>query len=180
MKRILITGTYRSGSTWQYNVVRLLCEIHAPEKVYACFHDQYDEEEAEGAEYEIVKIHRYRTQEAEELEPYTAITTIRDWRGIRGSMRRLEARGETGNWTHDDRLTDFLHDALHWAVRSTYATYYENLVDEPGAEIRRIAEHLGLYREGIEQDVLRQLVRLRDPKEGIDPLTQLHAQHKTT
>jgi hypothetical protein len=80
-KRIICAGGYRSGSTWQYNVVREIFEASNIE--YIC--GDAAQIKFDGSFNEIIKSHNYRPNF---LEDAIVLTTNRDIRDIAASAVR--------------------------------------------------------------------------------------------
>ena len=79
MKIILATGVRRTGSTWQYNVIRLAL-IEAGYEVYG--NGEYDC--TIKADYYIIHIHGYDDELRKKA--WKIFTTVRDFEGIKKSL----------------------------------------------------------------------------------------------
>jgi len=76
----------RSGSTWQYNVIRLAL-ARSGYKVYACWNKDYDPQAAEGMDYAVVKVHTFQKKWAGNSD--MIFTTIRIAKEIKASFARI-------------------------------------------------------------------------------------------
>ena len=56
--KILMAGPWRSGSTGIFNLVRVICGFYG--RVYSCFEDQYNAEEAGMYDFQVLKTHKYK------------------------------------------------------------------------------------------------------------------------
>jgi hypothetical protein len=185
--RYIIAGIYRSGSTWLYNAVRLICAQHGT--VYGCFEGSYNSGNA--ADYHIVKAHKFKWPRGFELidDNTTVITSIRNTFGIKESMQRLINLGKSGNYTQVERLTQYLEWLSYWNcfVKPEWndnqfpvlkvPVQYGRIVSCPEKVIREVSEYMNLKCN--EQEINIALRALKPPHEGIDPITLLHANHIT-
>src|SRR3954454_11133001 len=86
-KVILCAGPSRSGSTWQYNIIRLLTKAAYGES-YGAWVLDYDP--ANPAPAHVVKIHD--PQHLGKLVPNAIVTGHRDLRDVLASARRMKWR----------------------------------------------------------------------------------------
>jgi len=83
MKKIIVAGFFRTGSTLQYNIIRCTLQ-EAGKTVYGCFIDDYDP--TNPAEYHVIKTHEYN----EELfRDATVFATIREHDDVLQSIERV-------------------------------------------------------------------------------------------
>ena len=88
-KLIIAAGFYRSGSTWQFNALRVICELHfGKDNVYSCFSDHYSPE-TRAEPIHIVKIHKWNEELARQAD--LVFTTHRNMEDVKGSMKRRAA-----------------------------------------------------------------------------------------
>ena len=113
MKRILITGMYRSGSTWQFNAVRLLLEELTLESINACFISDYKPDPLTSVE--LIKLHKFDQELAESAD--LVIHSIRDIDEVRKSMERV------GMVITEDRMIEHLEDSEKWEKIANHCSY---------------------------------------------------------
>lgn len=162
MKLILITGAPRSGSTWQYNVVRLALR-QAGHTVYGAWVDDYDE--SVEAEYHIVKIHGYDNELRKKA--YKIFTSIRNFKGIKQSLKRM------GWYKTDAHVIGYMAKWLLWWPSADCITNFENISLD---ETARIIVNLNLDVRAL--DIFDDMIDVTPPKKGeYDKVTLLHPRH---
>jgi hypothetical protein len=165
---VISGGLHRSGSTWLYNTIR----IGLGEDVYAAFEDRYDGENRRPKH--VVKAHGWQHWF---LDAGAIVMTIRDLRAVAASAvrRRMVPRDR-------DRIVEWLSNLLRrewlsWQGAAHLIVRYEEAVEHPVDATRGILEAIG--SDADPHYVVRCVDALREPSRGVDPLTQLHAGHRT-
>lgn len=194
MNVVLCSGVMRSGSTWCYNILRGLLGTTADllKIPFYCSYlegqslDEFllsDEALMPGAA--VFKTHILELQAKLLIEKGVVknVCTLRDPRDCVAS-RRLFASGES------------LLDSIAM-VRGSYATImglsptatlfldYKDVVNQPDICIKRMLDYLGLDYGSQERELIESLVvefgmdkmAQNAPESGIDPLTEVHANH---
>jgi tetratricopeptide (TPR) repeat protein len=174
---VVIAGVPRSGSTWVYNVTRLLLEISA-RKIYACWQADYAPLQHEDADVHVVKVHS-----PDDLKfPYDLVlTTKRDTVDRVASLIRMgwvqkEADNVRKTIQHQEALYQF------WKSRADIEVSFEAITKQPERAVQQIAHALKLpCTPKKAEDVLNRLSALKMPEEGAphDPVTQLHPGHRS-
>ena len=95
---------YRSGSTWQFNAVRLLLEELTLESINACFISDYEPDPLTSVE--LIKLHKFEQELAESAD--LVIHSIRDIDEVRKSMERV------GMVITEDRMIEHREDSEKW------------------------------------------------------------------
>jgi hypothetical protein len=191
--RIIVVGCWRSGTTALFNMIRLICEADGPT---IAFFEQTEKTAFRVFKHQVLKAHKYNEQNIAWADyvpqghaltlqfPYIitnrklVFTTHRDAGDILESMQRFRAAGGIGNGADPANLGRGLE---HWGLyqqHACYMTWFNQFKRSPEKLIREITAILDLQH--IDQKaVLKQWQALRPPKQGIDPLTLLHANHIT-
>lgn len=174
---ILIAGVPRSGSTWLYNVARMLLERVGP--VHGYWIDDYREAGSPPTPDDgtlLIKLHEFEQPLADAAD--VVLTSRRDLVEIAASADRL-------GWAKtDDELTAFIdgvvwkHEA--WRAVSAYELAFERLARDAESEVLAIAEIIGVQitpadAEAIARQVASQ--RFDGDKGTYDPRTLLHPRH---
>lgn len=171
--RIVTAGFYRSGSTWLFNAVRLLCrEAHGEEQVYSCMDVDY--RHADPRKVHVVKAHRYSDRLAD------GATVVTSWRGFDQSCDSMRWLAEHEPGSVDPALAEFyLLDFLRWQQHACHMTLYSAIVNHAEQEVWRLARALNLPVFGTAQlRIAAELAALPQPASGVDPVTQMHANHR--
>lgn len=171
MKIVLAAGMMRSGSTWQYNVIRLAL-AEAGCKVYGCWIGDYDPKNAEGMDYVVMKTHAFHKKWAARAD--MIFTTIRVAKEIRASFERI------GSDQNEKAIKKIFKSHAAWMAISDHITEYSNIDKLAPIEIGRIISSLGL--EGrVCKDVVMDAMNIQQPDQGTfgayDPVTLLHPNH---
>jgi hypothetical protein len=179
-KLIICGGLSRSGSTWQYNVVRMLASA-AYGQTYGAWILNYDPDRPEAVH--VVKAHN--PQDVESLRYDAVVTSYRDLRDALVSVRRMgwypyERPKQIKNFS--DR---YVANLAAWEKIAARVTRYEEMMADPLAEIHRIAAALKLTLSDSElKNVHESVQAMRPPQEeptgmvaDADPETQLHPGH---
>jgi len=174
-QRIVIAGMRRSGTHWQYNLVRLALEALAPGQVWAGQYDAY-QFEAHPEPWHLVKIHRHWPRLAAGA---LVLTSFRALPEVQASHARM-----TGRWPRLQEVSTWMVDLLKWHRQAVHCTWYAHIVEEPAREAQRLLRALGLPARDAEALVQR-VEALRPPPgppetQTRDPVTLLFQGHRTS
>jgi hypothetical protein len=177
---ILIAGIPRSGSTWQYNAVRLLITASG-RRVHAAWCGDYITP-PEGVT-SVIKVHT--PDEGSIVSKPLVLTTRRDLIDTLQSLVRVG--WSPPNYTSlRGRALQQLHMYVHWAKRSSHETLYDDIINKPIDELRNLSKSLKLEL-GDEQikEVSNKLEALKAPEGNgrdmglYDLETLLHPDHRS-
>ncbi len=181
MRHIFVcAGAPRSGSTWQYNLVRLLAK-EAYGSVYGAWIADY--EPANGATAHVVKIHD--PGDAGKLSDQKIVTGYRDLRLVLSSARRMRWAAYKTPQEIRSFLDAYVRQFEFWRARAAHVMRYEQMMADPVGEAARTAAALGIRmsRRRLEKicDAVTALASTGDKPTGklgdADPVTQLHPGH---
>ncbi|HEY5238476.1 MAG TPA: sulfotransferase domain-containing protein [Rhizomicrobium sp.] len=159
-KLFLCAGANRSGSTWQYNIVRKLAE-RAYGDVYGAWIAKYDP--TNPAPVHVVKIHDPR--HLRKLSYDAAITSYRDLRDVLVSARHMRWRGYDTPEEIGAFLDRYVRSLRYWDKRAVHVMRYEDMMDDPLEEAIRTAEALQLdLRRGQVRKICNIVAALEPPK----------------
>lgn len=174
-KLILVTGMPRSGSTWQYNVIRLALK-EGGYKVHilntSCGTPLTE------ADYCILSVHKYNFilyKTARYVsKAYKIFTSVREFKGIRKSLERIGSKYKKGGIRHSFK------EWVNWAICADYIMSYTDMIGSKLNIVKTIIKELEL--DVNPQLILKKVEKLRPPKSGkfsekFDPLTLLHPNH---
>jgi len=162
MKLILITGITRSGSTWQYNIVRLALELTGHD-VYGCWIGDYDPDNK--SEYHIVKIHVYNDKLRKKA--WKIFTTIREFDGIEKSLKRM------GWYKGKTPIEHAFSNWWKWAMYANHITHYRYISGNTEA-----SEIIDQLKVDYPDSLMSELEKLKLPEKGsYDKVTLLHPNH---
>lgn len=180
--RIITAGMYRSGTTWQFNAVRVLMELeHGEENVYSCWVDNYEQNDKK---VEIIKTHKGRKSILKDAD--FIVTTYRRPEEIKGSMQRraeylkknpdprFSAEANVGRFEEFMRLCD-----KFWKPKAHYIQDFDKI---KGNTKELIDDYIDLFRckNVTAQQVMEELDKqMKVPTKDYDPKTLLHHGHIT-
>ena len=159
---ILAAGMPRSGSTWLYNAVRLLLGDN-PDLVAGWVDDLARREAA----LLLVKIH-----DPSDLADRADLifTTYRPLAEVAASLGRM-------GWPNDATAMQQVRDQrAFWGPRSNCDILYSDIINSPGETVSRIASVLGVPNK----DIVSELLTMKEPEAGYDPVNLLHRGHRTS
>lgn len=181
---ILQAGLYRSGTTWQFNAVRVLLEMeYGEEFVTACWIDQFRRRSRrEKRPINIVKIHK-KAVKAASWSNYI-VSTRRDLEGVITSMQKRAAylkehpNPDFFRESNINRLEEYLIHATWWRQKACYVQDFDLIEANP---LKLITDYAEIFNTTVEPaDVLTELKKqLIVPEKGSDPRTFLHEGHIT-
>lgn len=154
-------GMPRSGSTWLFNVARLLLERQEP-----ITSGWIDDLEQPLPKRVLVKVHM-----PNDALGGTILTCHRDLRDVAASVQAM-------GWAEGRALLDWVMNARlaydYWSARAALDLSYERIIGEPEASGRALAAALGVP---FEIGVL-EAADLPSPTDHRDPITNLHPNHR--
>lgn len=179
--KIVVTGIYRTGTTWLFNAVRLMLRESGYD-VRPFFYST--EHEYREAQHSIVKVHAWYPHLKDEAD--LILTTYRPLNEISLSMEYLKGRTESQfeNACRNDLLMDFCDDHLKWKEHAAYTMDYPTMTRNPEQIIyelnlvlvKRFGPKVYLSEEQ-QKNVVVKLSELKAPTEGFDPETLMTSTH---
>lgn len=170
MNTIVIAGIKRSGSTVQYNLVRIALE-HAGYTIN--IHGQsYNPRVTPSDEVDIVKLHPFREHIADHADHI--FLTNRNPKSIKESLERFNNDSQSY-----DRFFRFYKDFIQWCLYTDPAHYqtYSKWVGDKVGFTEEIVDALELAVDPVE--VLQEFEKIEPPESGQDPVTLMHHNHIT-
>ncbi len=171
----LVAGMNRSGSTWLYNVVRLLlARSGAPDLAAGWVEDR---EKLLKHRTAVVKVHIFDPSLL--IEPYMVLTSHRDLRDVAASLARkfkLPASVEMTRYV--------FNQYRRWAELARFDMCYEAMIADAPAMVGQVAAALGVEVDATAQAEVAAEVdaakrSIRADTRGFDPQTLLHTGHIT-
>ncbi len=175
----LCAGLCRSGSTWQYNAVRLILQKSStPDLVSGWIAEK---ESLLSHQNVVIKIHSYDESLAAKAD--VILTSHRDLRDVAASLYRkfnVEFSLET--------MREKFRDYVLWAKVANHDLHYENLLTDRMRELKNTAAALGLSSAALAQlpyeKILQELEgeqfdESRSTSLGHDAVNLLHNGHIT-
>lgn len=180
IKTIICAGPSRSGSTWQYNVVRTLASA-AYGSSYGAWIASYDPARTE--KIHIVKMHDSRHMGS--LQYDAIVTSYRDLRDVFVSERRMKWHSYETPKRIKGFLDRYIESVATWEKTAVHVMRYEQMMADQLAEIGRLAAALKFdLTEAEQKKVHESVLAMRPPQPtptGVladaDPETQLHPGH---
>lgn len=171
---IAIAGIKRSGSTVQFNLVRIALEM-AGYKVNICGHNYTPRDVPEG-EVDLVKRHKFSKEIAESAD-HIFLTDRKD-EEIIASLTRFN-----GKEPYNGRVKDMRKHLNKWIeyTDTRHYFYYSEWVKDPLNYTIRLVGALGSHiRRHIKaEDVLEAFNEIEPPESGQDPVTLMFSNHIT-
>jgi FkbM family methyltransferase len=180
---ILCAGASRSGSTWQYNIVRALAS-ETGGSVYGAWIEDYDP--AHISDFHVVKIHHLARMGS--LHSDFVVTCYRDLRDVMASLRRMAWYKQEGPDFVVRFLDHYVASVASWEARAVHVMRYEDMLSNPLAETSRLAAALQFPLTAIQLDSTYSRVAAMQPSRSTptgnaadyDPETLLHAGHRAS
>ena len=163
MKKIIISGLPRSGSTWQYNIVRIAL-IHAGYSVYGSWVGDYDF--LNKSEYHIIKTHSLNKNIQ---EAWKIFTSVREFKGVKESLQRI------GWYESDKKIISSYHKWTECCIVADYIMSYSDMILNKLSITKNIINILGLSVCPVK--VLNEVKGLNLPQVYYDKITLLHHNH---
>jgi GT2 family glycosyltransferase len=177
MPIILAAGMARSGSTWLFNVIRILLG-RTGHPLYACWVDERDENAERQAYNVLIKIH----DPSEELASKASaiFTSHRDLRDVAISALHAGFAADSSEMIGIAASARAAHD--FWAPRSRVDIRYSDIVASPTLCVIRIALALAqpIDDRSAAQvaEAVDQLAPIVEPNSSHDRTNLLHAKHR--
>ena len=130
---ILCAGTARSGSTWQYNAVRIVAQAKYGD-AYGAWIDTYDASRPESVH--VIKVHS--PLQALTINPDKIVTCFRDLRDVVASLNRMKWAADTSQDTLAETLDSYIATLAHWRKRSDFTMRYEDMRADPIAMLQHL------------------------------------------
>jgi len=171
MKRVIVTGPYRTGTTLVYNIVRCLIKAETGEWPYICGNlEEYDS--ANPNEWHVIKTHKRGTWMATES---IVICTGRDGVDTLASMKRFDSYHPNISVGDEEQFLRLHLDAIKWR---RHADLIVNFGCSTTRKIGHISRVLGIGRHT--EEAYRLVNEIKPPEEGHDPVTLLFSHHITS
>lgn len=181
LTRVVCAGMNRSGSTWQFNIVRaLIAGAVGWDQVYGAWIDDYDPDRPEFCH--VIKAHR--PEQITQIAADVTLSSIRDLRAVASSLARMLWLSLDDADAVGQELDEYVAATEAWRSATDYVMPYEQMLEAPLVVARETAAALGL---GVTEAQLRAAIAWVDglsppgdaPLGGLnyDPDTQLHAGH---
>jgi hypothetical protein len=126
----ICAGMPRSGSTWLFNVVRVLLKHGGAPDVAGGYVAQTDELLTHATS--IIKLHPFHFGLASKAD--VILTSHRDLRDIAASMQRHYQK----KYSAAD-MNDWVKDQVKWVQYAAYDLHYENMLTDKLTEVKKIA-----------------------------------------
>ena len=168
MKKIIVAGIYRSGSTWQFNAIRMILKWGGKKfNQHNIYHPELSITDPD-AEYEIYKLHEYIPNYAENAD--YVFTSFRNPEEILKSYHRCFDIQVDGAW-----LAKANENYCKWKSISKYDMDYSLLLTNKREIIINLSTILGIEINA--DEILKELDSLVPPAEGYDPITCYFQNH---
>lgn len=171
---VLAAGMMRSGSTWQFNVLRILVQMKTQA---GCESRMFTPNMRLSESPCVVKIHPYQDWIVERAD--FIFTCHRDIRDACASLQRFHpARQPPAHQKIEEEFTNY----QRWAQVADFDMRYESMISDPHGQIEKMSNILGL--RGVNVDTIYEKVHAIKPplkRKGSreDPITLLWPGHIT-
>ena len=170
IKIIIIGGLYRSGSVWQYNIIRTILELAG----YTCgFSGTLREKHWKNikTDYHVLKLHRI-------LPHYLNIADY-TFSSVRNLFDVKRSRELIANKTFTNReIIQMFNWAYFWMIHSDYVMIFDHIMTKQGKikVVNEIKSILGFSNVNTNK-VIEIVDNIRPPQKGQDKKTMLFANH---
>ena len=171
---ILSTGPHRSGSTWMYNVLRMIC-IENNKSVYGSFVNKYDLENE--SEVHVVKLHGY-IKSMKAIGDLTFMT-VRDIRDIIASAVRRDMVQPTMLDVERYARKIIRREYNQWSTCCDLQLRYEDIMKSKPKAISKIAKVMSMPVDPIKVSRLVEDIPIPNDESEFNAENQLHHNHIT-
>jgi len=179
---LVAAGMIRSGSTWQFNCLRIILKQAGLNPVIYWVEDY----KFVNDEVSLIKTHEYKPKLAG-ISGVKVFTAIRSEEGIKGSMRRraeyLKDNPDSRfmGTANTNRYPRYLKWHRLWRGHAVYNMRYKDLKNHPELVVHEHIKALGLTGKVDPLEVLKELNEVKPPTEagGWDKETFYHTMHIT-
>ena len=178
--KILVTGIYRTGTTWLFNATRLMLKKSGYDLQPYFYSTNYEYRNSENA---IIKCHVYYEHLHDEVD--LVLTTFRPVEEIKQSMINLgTVEKQFENAAKPENILSFVDDHLRWVQQASYTMDFHTMLSNPtkilselnDALRKRFGGRMYLDDEKI-SEIANELSQLKAPREGFDPTTFMTSTH---
>lgn len=180
-KVVVVGGLYRSGSTWQYNCLRIALQAHYGEAdVFAGEYHNFKAGAGAGRAVQLVKSHRHYADLSEAAD--LVFTSYRPFAEAVKSWQRFMRCGFDEAYRWMSRGLDHFH---HWQIEACYCQEWYDFQTKAGrrrilhAELETLQDVLALDSGITPTYILKRMEAVRPPSDGMDPDTLLYSNHFT-
>jgi hypothetical protein len=174
---VFCCGMYRSASTLQFQIATRLVEETQTGKRVGWIDALRFAEVREAHQHvdglKVIKVHRFAEPMGEEFRNGNAIGiySFRDIRDVYASMMQQQQADFATIWNWNDR--DFINACLDsyrsWtSLPNTLISRYEAIIENIGAEVKRIADHLGIAMSDADCDEIAAGLTIKRQQERIN------------
>lgn len=163
---IVIAGIKRSGSTWMYNAVRLLC--YGDDRGVSLQHENFDIKSYSDA-INIIKVHPFKRALYEHAD--MIFTSFRDIQAIKKSRKRC-----FGRKLPSKDVNNMVHNLLLWQRKSCFYMHYSDFMNDKGLEFEKIKGVLIDNGIDVNQNAWDELQQVK-PENEYNPTTLLFPNH---
>lgn len=172
MKLILSAGTFRSASTLQFNILRVILE-QAYGDIYSCFIPDY--KPSNKSEVHLIKIHVPDDKLLEKAD--YVFTSIRDKKGM---VQSIERRAKIDDpCLKPEMIDNYIACFTYWALDADFVQNYKmienmDLLISNYIKILRVGVSVG----GVKKQLKKEMVEPDKDHPHHDKKTLLHYKHK--
>lgn len=177
--KIIVAGIYRSGSTWLFNAVRLMAE-----KRFQTSSSGFIWWDLDPSDCSVIKTHAFYSDKELQFRPTFVVTSSRRKSEIIKSMKKQRRKGvdprfiNAGNFEEINVFFDWLNS---WRRHDSHV-YEMDYDDLERGYIQKILKELNKALSfGLSETQLilveLELIELKAPAEGFDPVTLLTPTH---
>ena len=174
-KIIGICGIYRSGSTWQFNVVKRILHVMGY-TTSQCNNPWLENAYESDKDYHIIKTHHHFPELEEKA--WKIFTSNRKQDEIIKSWERIKELNPT--FIQELNIDECQAELAKWDLVSNHKTWFGALATEGGkiTEIRNIAHALDIILElGDAKEIYTFVEGIKTPESGFDEETLLFYNH---
>jgi hypothetical protein len=175
---VLVAGMIRSGSTWLYNAVRLVCAAGEDNCAQGFWIEDFNPASVQAINWLVIKAHLPDPDLAARSD--FIITSHRDLRDIAasaGDMGWAEAGGDLASFAMSARVCDEF-----WAPKAHLDISYDDIVGQAASVVSSVASALNIRVAGDQVDDILTVLSKMEPSPSIDgpydKTTLLHVRHK--
>lgn len=173
-KYIIVAGSYRSGTTALFNIIRLILK-HSNVKYDAYFWNGHTKS---NKEYQLIKTHTFSEGLCDKA--YKIFVAHRKFDDVYNSMLSLSKMKIDNKFINAANVEDIEEAWMHskrWINKADYIQNFINLTNDVTYLIQSIAAVMGITNFQL-KEIVREFTSLKAPVKGLDEVTLLTETHR--
>lgn len=157
---IAVAGIYRSGSTWQFNVIKQIILLSGKSVSWKGQWDNMSIRNFDSdCDYHIIKTHEFSREL--QMKANIIFTSHRSFDGVMKSYKTFNPTGRCDN----ERIKDFFVEYGMWTAFTDYDMEFDDIKKRPEKIVKRLAKQIlkGDISDQLIAQVLDEMSKIKPP-----------------